>query len=150
MTPDRGDDVVRFLAVHATAIRDRDILVQAYRARTGLLATLSPAAWQALDESSALRALDTLLRFDQAFLARMLDGATSAAFVADLLALAGEPRSWHTLATFTEQTAVVEGERRTLLVATGWYGTLRGATFDTGFVVVGIDRSVVVWFADED
>jgi hypothetical protein len=43
-----------------------------------------------------------------------------------------------------------ENEEFPLLRATGWYGSLTDATFDTGLVLLSARRIGMLWFADED
>lgn len=170
---DDRDDVARFCAIHEASLDRRRAIFHVFRiddpvdlddeaAVREALDRLAEAsgyrppgqAWRSIAEPQALRALDVLVRFDQAYSSRLVGDEAAAALVAGFAALFPEPRSWHTTATFAERQARIDrdGERVTvpLLEATGWYGMLTGATFDTGLAAVSWHRIGMLWFADED
>jgi hypothetical protein len=133
LDPDDGcDGVVRFCALHEASLDRRRAIFHVVRIddpvdlddEAAVRETLdrlaeasgyrSPGqAWRSIAEQQALRALDVLMRFDQAYLPRLVGDEAAAAPVAGFAALFPEPRSWHTTATFAERQARIDrdGER---------------------------------------
>jgi hypothetical protein len=111
-------------------------------------------AWTPILEPQAVQALDVLVCFDQAYHCRSVGDKAAALLVGEFVALFPEPRSWYSNAVFAERPSRIDrdGELVTvpLLVPTGWYGMLTGATFDTGLAVLSSRRTGLLWFADED
>jgi hypothetical protein len=167
---DESDDAVRFCAAHEAALDARRAIWDVYRlddpvdlgddaaVRTALdrlaaaLGYNPPGAtWRSIDEPHALQALEVLVRFEQVYETRIVSDAAASSLVADFAALFPATRSWHTTASFVERpTRIDDDETVPLLVATGWYGFLTGATFDTGIAVVSSRRIGLLWFSEED
>lgn len=173
LAPDDGEDVERFRAAHEEAL-GRPAVFQVLRleepielgdaaAVREVLARFAERVsgsglgegWQLIEEPRAREALDALLRFDQAYGTELVEPADAAALIAGFVELLPAPRSWYTLASFSEREYRLDrsGGEHALgrrLEVTGWYGTLVGATFDTGLVALSARRLGALWFADED
>lgn len=175
LAADDGEDVARFRVAHEEALGRpavfqvlrlaepvelgdaaavREVLTRFAERVSGMA---GGAAWQPIEEPRAREALDSLLRFDQAYGTELVEPAAAAALIAGFVELIPAPRSWYTLASFSEREYRLDrsgggrgGATHRRLEASGWYGILLGATFDTGLVALSARRLGALWFADED